>query len=104
VLVNSYYADWLLSNFAGPAGLDEDRIKVTWKHEEAIPPAGHTLWVIYGRTGPAFVETADGFHASLATLGTSLPAEPIGRFIWLWRYSGAELSASAQPPNPRGSD
>jgi 4-amino-4-deoxy-L-arabinose transferase-like glycosyltransferase len=103
VLVNSYYAYWVLSNFARPAGLDEDRIKVTWKREEAIPPPGHTLWAIYGRTGPAFDETAEGFHASLAMLGASPAAAPIGRSICLWRYPGAALSASAQPPNPRGS-
>ena len=101
VLVNSYYAQWVLSAFAEPAGLDENRVKVTWKREDATPPPpGHTLWAVYGRTGPAFVETADGFHASLAALGPSPPAEPIGRFIWLWRYSGAALSASAQAPNP----
>jgi hypothetical protein len=94
----------MLSNFAAPAGLDEDRIKVTWKHDEAIPPPGHTLWAIYGRTGPAFIETAGGFHASLETLGTSSPAEPIGRFICLWRYPGAELGASAQLANPRRSN
>lgn len=104
VLVNSYYADWMLSTFAGRAGLDEDRITVTWKREEAIAPPGHTLWAIYGRTGPAFVETADGFHASLATLSGSPPAEPIGQYIWLWRYSGTALSASAPPLNPPGSN
>lgn len=100
VLVNSYFAQSMLDAFAARAGLDENRIKVTWDREDARPPPGHTLWAVYGRTGPAFIETADGFHASLAAFGASPPAEPIGRFIWMWRYPGPALSASTQPPNP----
>lgn len=96
VLVNSYFAYWVLSAFTARVGLDVDRVKVTWKRENCIVPPRQTLWAIYGRTGTAFVETAEDFHASLAALGPSPPAERIGRFIWLWRYSGAALSAFAR--------
>lgn len=98
VLVNSYYAYWVLGAFAGEAGLDESRIRVTWKPDEAIPPpAGHTFWAVYGRTGPAVAETADEFQAALARLGTAPPAQTIGRFITLWSYPAAALSASLTP-------
>jgi hypothetical protein len=98
VLVNGYYAYWVLGAFAGEAGLDERRIRVTWKPDEAIPPpAGHTFWAVYGRTGPAVAETADEFQAALARLGTAPPAQTIGRFITLWSYPAAALSASLTP-------
>lgn len=98
VLVNSYYAYWVLSAFAADAGLDENRIRVTWKPDDAIPlPPGQTLWAIYGRTGPAVAETTDEFQAPLATLGPKSPTQAIGRFITLWSYPSAAFSASLSP-------
>jgi len=98
VLVNGYYAYWVLGVFAREAGFDESRIRVIWKPDEAAPPpAGHTLWAVYGRTGPAVAETADEFQAALARLGAASPTQAIGRFITLWSYPAAALSASLMP-------
>ena len=97
VLVNSYYAYWVLTAFAAQAGLDESQIMLTWEAPKAIsPPPGHTVWAVYGRTGPAVAETAAQFQASIAALGPPPEGQTIGRFITLWRYSGTALSERRQ--------
>lgn len=100
VLFNSYYAYWVFSTFVEEARLDEKRIDLTWKFNEAATlTPGHTLWVVYGRTGSAIAETAEEFQASLIRMlgGLPSPAEPVGRFITLWRYPDVAASASATP-------
>ena len=97
VLVNSYYAYWVLTAFAPQTGLDESQIMLTWEAPKVVsPPPGHTVWAVYGRTGPAVAETAAQFQASIAALGPPPEAQPIGRFITLWRYSGTALSERRQ--------
>jgi 4-amino-4-deoxy-L-arabinose transferase-like glycosyltransferase len=95
VLVNSYYAYWILSSFAEGAGLDEAQVRVTWEIPKAVPPLpGHALWAVYGRTGPAIATTAQEFQASLSTLGPPLSEQAVGRFITLWQYRRSDLTAS----------
>lgn len=97
VLVNSYYAYWVLTALAPEAGLDEAQITLTWEAPKAVtPPPGHTVWAVYGRTGPAVAETAAQFQASIAALGPPPEAQQIGRFITLWRYTGTALSERRQ--------
>ena len=97
VLVDSYYAYWVLAAFAPQAGLDESRITLTWEVSKAVAPLGSTLWTVYGRTGPAVAETVAEFQASLAPLGPPPPAEAIGRYITLWRYDNAARRVAATP-------
>ena len=96
VLVDSYYAYWVLTAVAPAAGLDQDRIMLTWEAPKAVAPPGRTVWAVYGRTGPAVAESAAEFQASLAALGPPPQAQAIGRFITLWRYSGTALSERRQ--------
>jgi mannosyltransferase len=90
VLLNSYYAYWVLTAFPEAAALGERGIKLSWRQEDFMPLPGHTLWAVYGRTGPAVSETAPQFQASLGRLDAPPAAQPIGRYIELWRYAGAE--------------
>ncbi|HTQ33815.1 MAG TPA: glycosyltransferase family 39 protein [Stellaceae bacterium] len=95
VLVNSYYAYWLLSAFAAGAGLDEHKVTVTWEFSKVVPPLpGHTLWAVYGRTGPAVAISQEEFETKFASLGPQPPGRRLGRYITLWAYPGLNAEAS----------
>jgi mannosyltransferase len=93
VLLNSYYAYWVLTANPAGAAMDQRGVRLSWRRDDALPAPGHTLWVVYGRTGPAASETGEQFQRSLGHLDAPPPAEPVGRFIELWRYAGSDLAA-----------
>jgi hypothetical protein len=98
VLVDSYYAYWVLAAFSQAAGLDESKITLTWDLTKAAPPPpGHNLWAVYGRTGPAVAISQQEFQAALSGLGPPPPGQAIGRFITLWRYPRSNLTVSLRP-------
>ncbi len=91
VLVNSYYADFVLSAFAPQAGLDKDEVTLTWQLPDAMQRTpGHDLWVVYGRTGQAMRQSLADFRNSLAPLGQPESETTIGRYIVLWHYAEPE--------------
>ena len=88
VLVNGYYAYWVLSAFIKGAGSVSSRIKLTWERSEVVPPApGHSLWVVYGSTGQAVGQTVGAFQESLSFLGAPTETTRLGRYVLIWRYA-----------------
>ncbi|MGH7091916.1 MAG: hypothetical protein ACREFB_00090, partial [Stellaceae bacterium] len=95
VLLNSYYAKYVLSAFAARAGLDKDQVRLTWSLPDAMQrEPGHDLWVVYGRTGQVMPQSLAEFRRSLAPLGPPLSETPIGRYIVMWRYAEPEHAVS----------
>ncbi|HVC52862.1 MAG TPA: glycosyltransferase family 39 protein [Stellaceae bacterium] len=95
VLLNSYYAKYVLSAFAARAGLHPDQVRLTWSLPDAMQrQPGRDLWVIYGRTGQVMPQSLAEFRKSLAPLGEPLTETPIGRYIVLWHFAEPEHANS----------
>jgi mannosyltransferase len=106
VLLNNYYAYSVLSVFAARTGLDESRVKLTWKLPEAAQVSpGRDVWAVYGRTGQAARRPAGDYQRSLAILGKPAVEKSIGRYIVLWRFAepnGPDPTALAAPSRNGG--
>ena len=86
VLLNDWHADYVLTAFAPRAGLDLARIKLSWSAAKLVPPPGHDVFVVFGRTGQGEMQSPEAYLATLSTLGTPVSEERIGRYIVLWRF------------------
>lgn len=88
VLLDCYDSYSVLSIFAARAGLDKNRVTLTWNPPEVAELApGHDVWAVYGRTGQGAKNmSSEDFRSTLAALGQPVAENSIGRYITLWQF------------------
>ncbi len=103
VLLDNYYSYSVLSVFAARSGLADHQVSLTWSLLEAARLApGHTVWAVYGRTGPAAKRhSLEDYRRTLAPLGRPASENSVGRYIVLWRFSRPNAVARTAPPQAR---
>lgn len=95
VLLNSWYAHYVMTAYAERTGLIDRHPVLTWNPAEAaaLPPR-HDLWVVLGRTGQAPLPAAEAYLDRLARLGRPIEERQIGRYITMWRFAPATVAAT----------
>jgi mannosyltransferase len=95
VLLNSWYADYVMTAFAKRSGLAERQVLFT--ADPAAAAAGlaphHDLWVIFGRAGQARLPSPEHYLGSLSALGRPVSEQRFGRYIMVWRFVRDEVAA-----------
>ena len=94
VLLDNYSSYYVLSAFAAGSGLDRRGLTFVWERARAAELArGHGLWAVYGRVGQGELKPAAAYLETLASLGTPVSEQAIGRYIVLWRLDRTRHSA-----------
>ncbi len=104
VLLDSYYSYSVLAVFAARAGLADHGVKLSWSPPQAIKEAaGHDLWAVYGRAGQAAKKKSPkDYRKALASLGSPVAQNPVGRYILVWRFREPTAPADQiTTPQPR---
>lgn len=98
VLLNSGYAQYVLTASADLAGLDDRELLMTWHPNEAAARLAphHDLWVVFGRAGQVSMETPDDYVNSLSWLGRPISEDHIGRYIVMWHFAPSALAADCR--------
>jgi mannosyltransferase len=100
VLLNSWYAHYVMAAFAERSGLTNRKVLLTWNPADVAKlPPHHDLWVIFGRAGQTAMPTAADYIDSLPALGRPLEEREVGRYITMWRFAPAAVAAECAKPS-----
>lgn len=101
VLLNGWYAHFVMTAFAERSALANRNLVLTWDPADAAArlQPHHDLWVILGRAGQTALPTADDYVDSLSALGRPIEERHIGRYIVLWHFAPAAVAAGCGGPS-----
>ena len=108
VLLNNWYADYVMQAFVDRTGLADRRLVLTSHPRKAVAALlpHHNLWVVYGRAGQAVLPTPSQYMNSLSALGRPSDEQRFGRYVVLWRLTPDALAGdctaapAGSPPQP----
>jgi mannosyltransferase len=100
VLLNSWYAHYVMTAFAERTTLSDRHPVLTWSPEDAAAQLlpRHDLWVVLGRAGQTPMPSPDDYLNSLAALGRPIEERRIGRYITIWRFVPSTVAATCAAP------
>jgi mannosyltransferase len=95
VLLNSWYAHYVMTAFAERSELADRHVVLTWDPADAAArlQPHHDLWVVFGRAGQAAMPTTDAYLNSLSGIGRPIAEQQIGRYIVMWRFAPDAVAA-----------
>jgi mannosyltransferase len=100
VLLNGWYAHYVMTAFAERSALADLNLTLTWNPADAAARLlpHHDLWVVLGRAGQIAPPASDDYVDSLSALGRPIEERQIGRYITLWRFAPAAVAAECPAP------